>query len=313
MTDKVYDVSAKWEKIIRMGWRFKSQSNTLVRTSECIEGMSTRQLDILVVLECLKVNTISEMASILKISKSTLSIIMNKLVAKGFVVKKYPDGKDDGRRVYFYISDKGKEIFKKIGRVQMQGINNFFKNVEEDRKRLFSEGIAYLVKATEAKDTLFATMLESDEDFDCYGEELVQLAKDFVYFILSIKIHKLDEIRTKLQYSITQNQFHLILCVASGLDNLTKLEKHLGSSGSTLSISISKMVDKGLLYKEYPKINDDGRKVYIRLTPFGEEMLNKARNFANQYFIEFLSGLSDEKLEFFDKGCDCLLKSFKNL
>jgi DNA-binding MarR family transcriptional regulator len=109
----------------------------------------------------------------------------------------------------------------------------------------------------------------------------------------------------------TQNQLHLLMCILGGLDTLTKLENHLGSSGSTLSIGVSKLVEKGYLYKEYPTPGQDGRKVFIRLTEMGKEVLSATRAAMNEQFLSYLKSFDDENVELFSDSCDCLIRAFE--
>jgi DNA-binding MarR family transcriptional regulator len=85
----------------------------------------------------------------------------------------------------------------------------------------------------------------------------------------------------------------------------------LGSSGSTLSIGVSKLVDKGYLYKEYPTSGQDGRHVFIRLSDKGKEALEKTREAANNKFLIYLETFSDANLELFSYGCDCMISAFE--
>lgn len=310
--NKLQETAAKWEQLTRIGWKVRSNSTMTARFNRCMDRMSNRQMQILIVLECLDINTISEMAELLKISKSTLSIIMNKLVSKELVVKEYPSGGSDGRRVYFKILPKGHEILQKMGEYYIEGLSAFYSKFNDEGKKLFLEGVACLRKASNAEKTLFAIMTNSSKCYDKYDDKVKQIAKDMAFFFLNCRVTIFADDEVALHFKITHNQFELLLYILNGMDSLTKLERHLGSSGSTLSIGISKMVEKGYLYKEYPDMGQDRRKVFIRVTDKGKETVAMLKQIMNTHFIKYLSTLSEENLKIFDHGCDCLLKSFEN-
>jgi DNA-binding MarR family transcriptional regulator len=307
--DRLKAIAAKWERLTSLGWEFKSQSNLGARLNECIERMSHRQMDILIILDCMEINTISEMADFLKISKSTLSIVMNKLDTKGLVLKEYPQI-GDGRRVYFKISPEGREIFEKLGEQYIETLSSFYVKFNEEGKRLFREGVAGLRKSTNAEKTLIAIMASREVNSSKYSEEVIQIAKDIAFFFINCRMNNADKAE-RLSGKFTQNQLHLLMCILGGLDTLTKLENHLGSSGSTLSIGVSKLVEKGYLYKEYPTAGQDGRKVFIRLTEKGKEVLSATRAAMNEQFLGYLKSFDDENVELFSDSCDCLIRAFE--
>lgn len=309
-SDRLKAIAEKWERLTSLGWEFKSQSNLAAKLNDCTERMSHRQMDILIILECMEMNTISEMAEFLKISKSTLSIVMNKLVVKELVVKEYPQI-GDGRRVFFKISPKGKEIFEQLGKHYIEALSTFYTRFNDEGKKLFCDGVAALRKSTNAEKTLIAIMASREISGSNYSEEVIQIAKDIAFFFINCRMKSADS-PDEVSKRFTQNQLHLMMCIVGGLDTLTKLENHLGSSGSTLSIGVSKLVDKGYLYKEYPTSEQDGRNVFIRLTDKGKEALEKTREAVNNRFLIYLETFNEEDLEMFSNGCDCMISAFEN-
>lgn len=315
MTDKkkLLETVDKWEKLVDIAIRQKSNNSFMVDMQRYFGKISNRQMDILIVLKCLNKNTISEIANYLMVSKSTLSIIMNKLVAKGLVKKEYPKGSDDGRRVYFTISDEGEKKIDKFGVLLVDALYDIYCGLTPEQRRLNREGIACLRQTINAPKTLFAVMMDYSREKTAryskkYSEDFITMAKDTIFFLVDVKLSAISNEGIKLPNKVTQNQFQLLMCINNGLDTLTKLETHLGSSGSTLSIGVSKLVDKGLVAKNYPQSGDDGRKVYIKLTAEGNSTLKTVYDYAHQAIINEISSLDDEKYRLFDHGCDCLLK-----
>lgn len=309
----VKETADKWEKLMSIGWSIKSGSEIEADLIKCKERMSHRQMDILMMLECLNINTVSEMADFLKISKSTLSIVMNKLVSKGYVTKQYPDSRGDGRRVYFKISPSGHDVLIRLGEQYIEGLSKYYSSFTDEGKELFSKGVASLRKANNSESTMFGLMTSMKEEYKKYDADIIQVAKDLAFFFINCRISSLEGDDIKLPYRITQNQFHLLLCILSGMDSLTKLEKHLGSSGSTLSIGVSKLVDRGYLYKTYPDSGQDGRMVFIKLTDEGKKVVAEVTELLHKHFADYLSTLSEENIEVFNYGCDCLLSAFETV
>lgn len=305
----IKETADKWEKLMGIGLSIRLENGI----AKCGIKMSSRQMDILIILECLNINTISEMADFLNISKSTLSIVMNKLVSKGYVVKQYPDSRGDGRRVYFKISPSGYDILIRLGEQYIEGLSKYYSSFTAEGKELFSKGVASLRKANNSDITLFAIMTSVKEEYKKYDADVIQVAKDLAFFFINCRISSLEGSDIKLPYGITQNQFHLLMCILNGMNSLTKLEKHIGSSGSTLSIGVSKLVDRGYLYKTYPDCNQDGRMVFINLTDEGKKVVAEVTELLHKHFAAYLSTLSEENLEMFGYGCDCLLSVFETV
>lgn len=307
-------IADKWIQLIKIGWELRIRSDTNKKINIYLSGISYRQVDILIILECLGIHTVSEIASYLRVSKSTTSIIINKLVAKGFVIKQHPGNGEDGRRIYLTISDKGVDVLKKIGGAYIEGLSEMYSMFDEETKTAFRNGVNYLKQVKDPGETLFSAITKRYGNNVDYSDDVKNLAMDIGYFIINSKLDGLDEGMNKLPYNITVNQFQLLLCIGENkMDSISKLESHLGSSGSTLSIGVSKLVDKGYLKKEYPSSDDDGRKVYIRLTDNGREVLSAVNEAIRNRFKKYLSNLSDEKIQMFNRACDSFLQAFKKL
>ncbi len=78
---------------------------------------------------------------------------------------------------------------------------------------------------------------------------------------------------------LTMQQFHFLLCIRDlGLDTVSKISNSLYLSKSSASLSIAKMEEKGFIQKQSPSKDDDGRKIYLRLTEKGESALKTTEN-----------------------------------
>ena len=307
-------IAGKWIELMKISWGLETRSDTNKIINSYLAGMSYRQIDMLIILECLGIHTVSEIAAFLKVSKSTTSIIINKLVAKGYVVKQHPGEGEDGRRTYLTISDKGVEMLEKMSGVYIKGLSELYSMFDEETKSAFRNGVNYLKQVKDPGETLLSMVAKRHGAYTQYDEDVKSIAMDLGYFIISSKLDGMDEGMNRLPYNITVNQFQLLLCVGeNNMDSISKLEKHIGSSGSTISIGVSKLVDKGYLKKEYPASGDDGRKVYIRLTEEGRKVLSVVNEKIKSRFQEYLSTLTEDKVQLLNKACDCFLQAFKKI
>jgi DNA-binding MarR family transcriptional regulator len=311
---RLTEIVKKWKRLMYIGWKEGSKNDVRLKLNDYMDRMSQRQVEVLCLLDSARINTISEMAKFFGISKSTLSIVMNKLVAKELVVKEYPKNSDDGRRVYFKISQKGKELFQNIDSIYIEGLAVTYERFTPEQRAFFKEGIESLKKINDKNVDLFTILDERTGDREQYSEELRKIAADILYFLVNSRLSKLSgAYDIKLPDNLTENQMHLLLCVGvGGMNSLTKLEKYLGSSGSALSIGISKMVDRGYISKDYPTTGQDGRMVFLRVTERGKNILAQAESMMSECFIKRLSELDDERLDIMEHACDCLLKALSD-
>ena len=76
---------------------------------------------------------------------------------------------------------------------------------------------------------------------------------------------------------------------------ITELEHVMSISKSSLSITISKLVEDGLLVKKTPKAGQDGRKVYITISKKGIKSLSAAQNKLTDIFSQFYNSLNENQ------------------
>lgn len=304
-SEKYEIIADKWDRIIAGSVKQGAESRDLAKINSFIEGMSYRQMEILVILECMELNTVTEMAAFLKISKSTLSIIINKLVDKGYVFKEYPKGGADGRRVYFKISRKGRSVLAKIDALFMKRLSGVYGFFNDRERALFREGIDCLKRVNYNEHLLKVIQYKANAD------EMRKIAADIGYFLMTCKLYKTENI-PEIPFRLTKNQFHLLVCISVlGMNTITKLEKHLGSSGSTLSIGVSKLVKMGYLRKEYPENGQDGRMVIIKITDKGTEVMEEAKIRLRKSFADYIESLDEEGRYYMERACDCLIEVFE--
>ncbi|MBR1737870.1 MAG: MarR family transcriptional regulator [Firmicutes bacterium] len=116
------------EKMITVMRRYPVFRNDVIKKAKFSyvrNEISPRQFHIMFCLKASKYRTVTELAKFMGISKSTLSIIMGKMIKKDYVMKTFPEGEKDKRKIYFELSQKGLEMFDKIKKAELEEFEYF--------------------------------------------------------------------------------------------------------------------------------------------------------------------------------------------
>jgi len=98
---------ARWNK------QYSTKEKVVKRVEEL--GLTHHQVEILGFMKGNpELNTVSEIAAELFISKGSLSLMLSKLQRGGFVQKTSAKGEDDGRKVYVTLTEKGTAAVEEI-------------------------------------------------------------------------------------------------------------------------------------------------------------------------------------------------------
>lgn len=283
---------------------FKSAKLSVLR-----KDVSDRQFTILCALQYGKKNTVSELAKMLQISKSTLSIIMGKMIKKGYLLKTHPQDDEDKRKIYFSVSESGKKILDEVQKSNLNEMKYLYSKMNEEQRKNMKKAYELLLDVLVDKDKELLSVINMGvDDDDIYVQNL------FIITLLkrtnNILKTNLDDLKDEI--SLTRNQCHLLVSIEKHKYNtISKLEKFLNSSGSTVSITVSKLVKGGYLMKEYPSGDEDGRIVYIKVTPKGKEILKKMNEIMKKILIEFVSTYDVISREKIDKGLNVMISALQ--
>ena len=119
-------------------------------------------------------------------------------------------------------------------------------------------------------------------------------------------------INGKGNIEISMRQFQILMALQHhNVDNISGLENIFNISKSSLSLTISKMENTGLLYKEHYPEDKDRRTVHLRLTSKGEEITKKFFEAICISFTDFYGTLDDAQRENMKIGIEKLSKVFK--
>lgn len=89
-------------------WNWEHIEKSFNINGKTNEGeLTIRQFHVLSFIKNSHMRTISEIARWMRISKSSMSIMISKLEKNGYLRKEQAANTDDGRKMYFYLTEKG--------------------------------------------------------------------------------------------------------------------------------------------------------------------------------------------------------------
>lgn len=136
---KLGESMARWNK------EYATKERVVKRMEEL--GLTHHQLKILGFLYGNpELDTVSALSSELYISKGSLSLMLSKLQAAGFVQKKAARGGDDGRKVYVSLTEKGKAAVKEIMNLLIDNAAVVFDRMDEERRILIYTKVKELME-----------------------------------------------------------------------------------------------------------------------------------------------------------------------
>ncbi|NLK36587.1 MAG: MarR family transcriptional regulator [Epulopiscium sp.] len=97
-------------------------------------AITMRQFQILILLYDLGVETISELSELLAISKSSLSLTISKMVSEGYIRREMPSTTEDGRRVFFYVTEKGLQVLDESKNLMIESLSQYYSTLTEEQK-----------------------------------------------------------------------------------------------------------------------------------------------------------------------------------
>ncbi|MGN1231190.1 MAG: MarR family winged helix-turn-helix transcriptional regulator [Anaerotignum sp.] len=130
---------ARWNK------EYATKERVVKRMEEL--GLTHHQLEILGFLHANpELDTVSALSAELYISKGSLSLMLSKLQAGGFVQKKAARSGDDGRKVYVSLTAKGESAVKEIMNLLIENAAVVFDRMNEERRTLIYTKVKELME-----------------------------------------------------------------------------------------------------------------------------------------------------------------------
>ncbi len=112
--------------------------------SKDLFNLTITQLHYLHAIEELEAPTFKQIVEKFKVQKSTVTDIVNRLIARNLVYKKQSD--EDLRIFNLYLTEKGKELLKMESQGYYYFANKMTKCLDEDEKQLFLRLLEKIVK-----------------------------------------------------------------------------------------------------------------------------------------------------------------------
>ncbi len=136
---KLGESMARWNK------EYAAKDKVVKRLEEL--GLTQHQLKLLAFLRWNpELDTVSALSSELCISKGSLSLMLSKLQAAGFVQKKAAKGGDDGRKVYVSLTPKGKKAVEETMNILIENAAVVFDQMDEERRSLIYTKVKELME-----------------------------------------------------------------------------------------------------------------------------------------------------------------------
>lgn len=273
------ELAKKTLRILDMGAVYRNKFINIDPNAELnSKGLSSRQLEILFRMFVMNKNTVTDLAECMDLSKSTVSILTNKLIKKGFVTRNYPNEEDDKRKIYFYLSEQGEKLINSFSVRRVSEFLELYSNINTDKKVYLEEAAAILSQLLEE-----STFEFYDKVFELIGSDAIEDKEsanviNMLVFLskLFMPIIKAVLENNAIEEDITEKQFKVLAAINYfGYNTVTKLENYFLTSGSSVSIIVQKLEKAGYLIKERNKCKEDHRITYLCLTENGQNVLNK--------------------------------------
>lgn len=96
--------------------------------------LTIRQFHILTFIKNGGIHTVSEISNWFNISKSSMSIMISKLEKNGYLRKEQASDTDDGRKMYFYLTEKGMTAVTEAEERVLETVAGCFSSLDEEKQ-----------------------------------------------------------------------------------------------------------------------------------------------------------------------------------
>ncbi|NCC16317.1 MAG: MarR family transcriptional regulator [Clostridia bacterium] len=100
------------------------------------DKLTTQQFHFMIYIRDFGMNTVSELSKALCLSKSSVSLSTTKMVNKGYLKKESPTGEEDGRKIYFHLTDYGLSAVQATENALMDTAGQYFDSFDDETKRI---------------------------------------------------------------------------------------------------------------------------------------------------------------------------------
>jgi len=105
------------------------------------------QLALMFVLKNHEENTVSQLADKFDLSESAISLMLSRLAESCYVKRQRPSSGQDGRRVYFIITEGGERALEECVNYIKQHIKLYYESLSKENQEFFYQGVNELYSA----------------------------------------------------------------------------------------------------------------------------------------------------------------------
>ncbi len=268
---------------------YKYCGNMLEKYNDIIGSLhvGSRQYEIIHFIVNKRCNKVSELAKLLDLSNSSLSLIITKMTDNNLIVKHY-DTTDDSRNVILEVTKEGQENYNILKNVYCEELANFINTLNDSEQKFFIKALYSLTGAL----AIFNIRPVTEENTI---EEIPSIIFQNL-FTLKIPFENMfRDVRNvlKAQLTLTEKETKILMFLNNvGISTPSEVAKILQSSESTISIQLKKLLKKGHLVKT--KCKEDSRKNLFYITDLGKETVNREFNLFNEEFIKNINNFSEQ-------------------
>ena len=106
--------------------------------------LTVRQFHVLTFIKNSGMHTVSEISRWLNISKSSMSIMISKLEKNGYLRKEQAADTDDGRKMYFYLTERGMKTVVRAEERVLEHVAGCFSSLDDEKQKKFYEHLQEL-------------------------------------------------------------------------------------------------------------------------------------------------------------------------
>lgn len=254
---------------------------------DSIKEISERQFLILFSIKYSDNNTVNAIAGSMGLDKSTISLIVTKLVNKGYITKRKEDA--DGRVTYLSLTNKGDNLLEKINKEGIRVFSSIFNEFPTERKTNFIDAMDILENMEDFSYSKFSKSINKIDEEGKYGNKFFIFMKFFLDD--AFKFIKLDAFTKEL----TINQSKILGYIfEKGEKSVSEIAEFANTGSSSASICLSRLEKMGYIAKVRDKNFSDGRSVKIYLTEKGRNIFIKAKKETKVFFNKKLQSLTEE-------------------
>ncbi len=268
--------------------------------------VGSRQYEIIHLVDNGKYNRISELAKFLDLSKSSLSLIISKMVAHDLIIKKY-DTTSDSRNVILHVTESGENIYRVLKDIHCSALVSFLEELSQNQRELFDNAVESLIKTFSIFDIKPITKEHSNiEVADIIFENMFILKTPFEKFFREVKANIKDFL------TLTEKEIKILAYLRKvETSTPTEISEYFKSSESTISLQLKGLLKTGHVIKT--KCIMDSRKNLFSITDFGLETVNREIDVLQNELTNHVKLISEADKKNILDGLNNLLVLFKLL